>query len=84
MEMTREHIGFTLDLRDMLLLCLQTDFVRAAVACAVLERTSGNEPLYETNNCSKIFELFIVPSFRPFTLISLWMPMVLDRLQYGL
>ena len=49
MEMTREHIGFTLDLRDMLL-SLQTDFsfVRAAVACAVLERTSGNEPLYET------------------------------------
>ena len=49
MEMTRENIGFTLDLRDRLL-SLQIDFhfVRAVVACSILERTSGFEPLCET------------------------------------
>ena len=45
MEMTRERISFTFDPRDMLLsLQMGLSFVRAAVACAVLERTSGLEP----------------------------------------
>ena len=49
MEMTRERISFTFDPRDMLL-SLQMDFsfVRAAVACAILERTSGLELSSET------------------------------------
>ena len=42
MEMTRERISFTFDPRDMLLsLQMGFSFVRAAVACAILERTSG-------------------------------------------
>ena len=40
MEMTRERISFTFDPRDMLLsLQMGFSFVRAAVACAILERT---------------------------------------------
>ena len=47
--MTRERISFTLDPRDILS-CLQFDFsvVRAAVACAILERISGLKPSAET------------------------------------
>ena len=41
-DMTREHISFTFDPRDTLLYF--HIFVRAAVACAILERTSGFEP----------------------------------------
>ena len=49
MEMTRERISFTFDPRDMLLsLQMGFSFVRASVACAILERTSGLEPLSET------------------------------------
>ena len=49
MEMTREHISFTFDPRDMLLsLQIGFNFVRAAVACAILKRTSGLEPSSET------------------------------------
>ena len=49
MEMTRERISFTFDPRDMLLsLQMGFSFVRAAVACAILERTSGLEPSSET------------------------------------
>ena len=42
MEIARERISFTLNLRDILL-SLQTgfSFVRAVVACAILERISG-------------------------------------------
>ena len=40
MEMTREHITFTFDPRDLL-------FVGASVACSILERISGFEPLSE-------------------------------------
>ena len=50
MEMTRERISFTFDPRDKLL-SLQIEmgfsFVRAAVAYAILERTSGLEPSSE-------------------------------------
>ena len=49
MEMTRETVGFTLDLRDMLLsFVTDCSFVRAAVACVILEKTSGIEPSCET------------------------------------
>ena len=49
MEMTRERISFPFDPRDMLLsLQMGFSFVRATVACAILERTSGLEPSSET------------------------------------
>ena len=49
MEMTRERISFIFDPRDMLLsLQMGFSFVRAAVDCAILERTSGLEPSSET------------------------------------
>ena len=48
MEMTRERTSFTFDPRDMLLtLQMGFSFVRAAVACAILERTSGLEQSLE-------------------------------------
>ena len=48
MEKTKEHISFTFDPRDILLsLQMGFSFVKAAVACAILERTSGLEPSYE-------------------------------------
>ena len=48
MEITRERISFTFDPRDMLLsLQMGFSFVRAAVACAILERISALEPLSE-------------------------------------
>ena len=47
--MTREHISFTFDPRDMFLsLQIGFSFVKAAVGCAILERTSGLEPSTET------------------------------------
>ena len=77
MEMTRERISFTFDLRDMLLsLQMGFNFVRAAVACAILERTSGLEPLSETT-AQRYLKLVTVPNFCPFTFISLWMPLAL-------
>ena len=51
-------------------------FVRAAVACAILERTSGLEPSSETT-ASRYLKLLTVPNFCPFTVISLWMPLAL-------
>ena len=49
MEMTRERISFTFDPRDMFLsLQMGFSFVRAAVACTILERTSGLKPSSET------------------------------------
>ena len=60
--------------------CLQMGFsfvnVRAAVACAILERTSGLEPSSETT-ARKYLKLVSVPNFCPFTFISLWMPLAL-------
>ena len=70
-EMTRERISFMFDPRDMLLsLQMGFSFVRAAVACAILERTSGLEPSSETTVPSYL-KLVTVPSFCPFTSISL-------------
>ena len=71
MEMTRKRISFTFDPRDMLL-SLQMDFsfVRAAVGCAILERTSALEPSSETT-APRYLKLVTVPDFCPFTFISL-------------
>ena len=73
MKMTREGTSFTFNARDMLL-SVQIDFsfVRAAVAYGTFERTSGFELLSETTA-----KLVMVPIFFAFTLISLWMPLVL-------
>ena len=48
-------------------------FVRAAVACAILERTSG----LESSSAQRFLKLITVPNFCPFTFISLWMPFAL-------
>ena len=77
MEMTRERISLTFDPRDMLLsLQLGFSFVRAAVACAILERTSGLEPSSETT-APRHLKLVTEPNFCSFTFISLWMPLAL-------
>ena len=46
-------------------------FVRVTVAVAILERISGFEPSSETT-APRCVKLVTVPSFCPFTLISLW------------
>ena len=75
--MTRERISFTFDPRDMLLsLQMGFSFVRAAVACAILERISGLEPSSETT-APRYLKLVTVPNTCPFTFISLWMPLAL-------
>ena len=77
MEMTGERISLTFDPRDKLLsLQMGFSFVRAAVACAILERTSGLEPSSETT-APRYLKLVTVPNFCPFTFISLWMPLAL-------
>ena len=71
MEMTRERISFTFDPRDMLLsLRMGVSFVRAGVACAILKRTSGLEPSFETT-APRYLKLVTMPNFCPFTFISL-------------
>ena len=71
MEMTRSAISFTFDPRDMLLsLQMGFSFDRAAVACAILERTSGLEPSSETT-VPRYLKLVAVPNFCLFTFISL-------------
>ena len=75
--MTRERTSFTYDPRDMLLslqMCFR--FVRAAVACAILERISGLESSSETT-APRYLKLGTVPSYCPFTYISLWIPLAL-------
>ena len=68
MEMTRERISFTFDPRDMLLyLQMGFSFVRAAVARAILERTSGLEPSSKTT-APRYLKLVAVPNFCPFYL----------------
>ena len=77
MEMTRERISFTFDPRDTLL-SLQRgfSFVRAVVACAILEKISGLEPSSETT-APRYLKLVTVPSFCSFTFVSLWLPLAL-------
>ena len=71
-EMTRERISFTFDPRDNYVVISPNglQFVRAAVACAILERTSGLEPSSETT-APRYLKLVTVPNFCPFTFISL-------------
>ena len=77
MEMTRGRTSFTFDSRDMLLsLQMGFSFVRAAVACAILEKTSGFEPSSETT-APRYSKLLTVPNLCPFTFISLWMSLAL-------
>ena len=77
MKMTKELISFTFDPIDMLLsLQMGFSFVRAAVACAIIERTSGLEPSSETT-APRYLKLVTVPNFCLFTFISLWMPLAL-------
>ena len=76
MDMTRERISFPFDPKHMLSLHIGFSFVRAAVACAILERTSDFEPSSETI-APRYLKLVTVPSFCPLTLISLWMPLTL-------
>ena len=79
-EMTREHISFTFDLTNLLLSRqISFHFVRAAVACAILERDFG----FETT-ASKYLKHVTVPSLCSLILISLWMPLVLDRIQWSI
>ena len=76
-EMTRERTSLTPDPRDMLLsLQMGPSFVRAAVACAILERTPGLEPSSETT-ASRYLKPATAPNFCPLTLIPLWMPLAL-------
>ena len=64
-------------LRDMVLsLQMGFSFVRAAVACSILERTSGLEPSSETT-APRYLMLVTVPIFCPVTFITLLMPLVL-------
>ena len=78
MDMTRERISFTFHPTDMLLsLQVGFSFVRAAVACAVLEIISGLEPSSETT-APRYLRLVTVPSFCLFTFISLLMPLTLS------
>ena len=51
-------------------------FVRAAVARAILERISGLEPSSETT-AQRYLKLVTVPSFCPYTFISLCNPLAL-------
>ena len=76
-EMTREQISSTFVPRNMLIsLQICFSYVRAAMALAILERTSGFEPSYETT-APRYLKLVRVPSFCAFTLISLWMSLAL-------
>ena len=75
--MTRERISVTFDPRDMLLsLKMGFSFVRAAVDCSILERTSGLEPSSETT-ALRYLKPVTVPYLCPFTFIYLWMPLAL-------
>ena len=75
--MIRECISFTFDPRDILLsLHMGFSFVRAAVPCATLKRTSGLAPSSETT-APRYFNLVTVSNFYPFIFICLWIPLAL-------
>ena len=77
MDVTRESFSRILELREMLL-SFQIGFnpINAAVVCAVPESISGVEPSLDTTE-PRYLKPVTVPSFCPFTLISLLMPLVL-------
>ena len=76
MEMSRECTSFTFDPRNMLSLQMGFSFVRVAMACAIIERTSGLE-LSSVTTTPRYLKLVTVLCFCPFTFISLWMPSAL-------
>ena len=77
MGVTRERISRILELREILL-PIQTGFtlVSAAVVCAILESISGLEPS-SVRPEPRYLKLVTVSSIRPFTLISVLMPLAL-------
>ena len=77
MDVTREHISRTLELSEIVL-SFHTGFnlANAAVVCAILESISGSEPSSVITE-PRYLKLVTVSSFCPFTLISVWMPLVL-------
>ena len=77
MDVTREHISCILELREYSLLSLQTGFnlVNAAVVCAILESILGLEPSSVITE-PRYLKLVTVSIFCPFTLISVFMPLV--------
>ena len=82
MDMIRERIIFTFDPRDMLIsLHIGFSFVRAAVACAILERTSSFEPS-SAPIAPRYLKLVTLLSFCPFTLIFLWMQLALFVIRF--
>ena len=77
MDVTRERISRISEMREMLL-SFKTGFnlVNDAVVCAILESISGLGPsLVKTE--PRYLKLVTVSSFRPFTLITVFMPLVL-------
>ena len=73
MEMTRMYISFTFDSRDMLLaLQIGFHFMRATVACPILDRISGLEPPFETT-APRYFKVVTIPSFCLF--FNLYLPL---------
>ena len=77
MDVTRERIRRILELREILL-SIQSGFslVNPAVACAILESISDLEPSSVITE-PRYLKLVTVSSFRPFTLISMLMSLVL-------
>ena len=77
MDVTRQRINRILDLREILL-SFQTGFnlVNAAVVCAILESISGLEPSSVITE-PMYLKLVTVSSVCPFTLIYVFMPLVL-------
>ena len=77
MDVTRECISRILELREILL-SFQTSFslVNTAVVCAILESISGLEPSSVVTE-PRYLKLVTVSSFCPFTLIYVFVPLVL-------
>ena len=75
--MTRERIGFILELKEILL-SFQTGFnlVNVAVISAIVESISGLEPSSVITE-PRYLKLVTVSSFCPFILICVLMPLVL-------
>ena len=80
--MKREHISITYDPRNMLpSLQIGFKFVKAAVACAILIRTSGFEPLPETI-APRYLKLETVPNVYLLNFTSLLVPFALFVIRF--
>ena len=81
--MPRGRISFTYDASDIFIsLHIGVNFVRAAVACKILETASDFEPLTEAI-APRYFKFEVVPSFCSLTLISLRMTFALFIISWG-